>query len=214
MQELLTPKVILILRTMSRDPGKWYYTRELAKLSKVSLGTVSSAFSKLAEDKLVEQKTEGQEKYYKLNLANPRTRKLCELFETDRRERFYKENRKLAWILEDFTRRVSNSTQEAQSIVLFGSSARGQATATSDIDVLVLVPNSEEPQFKKLMNFIDNLASEVSGRYPAKLNSIIMMVEDFEKSIRDRKRFAVDVLKDGIVLFGQEKYYDLLSRVI
>jgi predicted nucleotidyltransferase len=214
MLELLTPKIILILKTMSREPSKWHYTRELAKLSKVSLGTVSSEFSKLVKYGLVEQKTAGQEKYYKLNLANPMTRKLCELFETERKEKLYKENRRLAWILEDFTRRVSDFAPETQSIVLFGSSARGQDTARSDIDVLVLVPNSEEGQFRKLMNSIDNLAGEVSGRYPTKLTPVVMMTEDFEKSIKDRKRFAVDVLKDGIVLFGQERYYHLLSRVI
>jgi len=214
MSELLTPKIILILKTMSKDLSRWYYTRELAKLSKVGVGTVSSEFSKLVKEGLVEQKTEGQEKYYKLNLTNPRTRKLCELFETDKREELYKENRRLAWVLEDFTKRVSDFAPEVQSIVLFGSAARGQATPRSDIDILVVVPNSEEEQFKKLMNSVDRLADEVSGRHPAKLVPVVMMTKDFEKSIKDKKRFAADVLKDGIVLFGQERYYHLLSRVI
>jgi len=214
MSELLTPKIILILKTMSEDLSKWYYTRELAKLSKVGLGTVSSEFSKLAKEGLVEQKTEGQEKYYKLNLANPRTRKVCELFETDKREKLYKENRRLAWVLEDFTKRVSEFASEIQSIILFGSAARGQATSRSDVDVLVIAPNSEEERFKKLMDSVDKLANEVSGRHPTKLVPIVMMTKDFEKSIKDQKRFTADVLKDGIVLFGQEKYYHLLSRVI
>ena len=214
MSELLTPKIILILKTMSRDPSKWYYTRELAKLSKVSLGTVSSKFSKLVKEGLVEQKTGGQEKYYKLNLTNSKTRKLCELFENDNREKLYSENRRFAWVLEDFTKKVSDFAPEVQSIIFFGSGARGQATERSDIDILVLVPNSEEEQFKKLMNSVDKLAGEVSGRHPAKLAPIVMMTKDFEKSIRDKKRFAIDVLKDGIVLFGQERYYSLLSRVI
>lgn len=213
MSELLTPKVIMILKTMSKDLSKWYYTRELAKLSKVSLGTVSNEFNKLAKEGVVEQKTEGQEKYYKLNLANSRTRKLCELFETDKREKLYKENRKIAWVLEDFTKRVSDFIQEVQSIILFGSTARGQATPRSDIDILVLVPNSEEGQFKKLMDTIDKLATEVSGRHPVKLAPVVMMTKDFEQSVKDKRRFTTDVLQDGIVLFGQERYYNLLSKV-
>jgi len=213
MSELLTPKVILILKTMSKDLSKWYYTRELAKLSKVSLGIVSSEFRKLAREGLVLQKTEGQEKYYKLNLANSRTRKLCELFEIDKRERFYKENRRLAWVLEDFTKKVSDFAPEVQSVILFGSVARGQTTARSDIDVLVLAPNSEEKEFKSLMDSVDRLANEVNGRYPSRLVPVVMMTKDFEQSIKDRKRFATDVLEDGIALFGQEKYYHLLSKV-
>ena len=214
MSELLTPKIILILKTMSKDLSKWSYTRELARLSKVSVGTVSSEFSKLVKEGLVEQRTEGQEKYYKLNLTNPRTRKLCELFETDKREKLYKENRRLAWVLEDFTKRVSDFAPEVQSIILFGSVARGQATPRSDVDILVVIPNSEEEQFKKLTDSIDRLADEVSGRHPAKLTPVVMMTKDFEKSIKDKKRFAADVLKDGIVLFGLERYFHLLSRVI
>ena len=214
MSELLTPKILLILKTMSKNLNKWYYTRELAKLSKVSLGTVSSEFSKLVKEGLIEQKVEGQEKYYKLNLANPRTRKLCELFETDKREGLFKENRRLAWILEDFMKRVSGFVPETQSIILFGSAARGQITPKSDIDLLVLTTDSQEQQFKKLMDSIDKLAGEISGRHPAKLAPVAMMIKDFEKSIKDKKRFAVDVLKDGVVLFGQERYYLLLSKVI
>jgi len=214
MSELLTPKVILILKTMSKDLSRWYYTRELAKLSRVGVGTVSSEFNKLAKEGLVEQKTEGQEKYYKLNLTSPRTRKLCELFETDKREKLYKEKRRLAWVLEDFTKRVSDFAPEVQSVILFGSVARGQATPRSDIDILVITPNSGEERFNELMNAVDRLAAEVSGRHPAKLVPIVMMTKDFEKSIKDKKRFAADILKDGIVLFGQERYYHILSRVI
>ena len=188
MSELLTPKIILILKTMSKDLGKWYYTRELAKLSRVGVGTVSSEFSKLVKEGLVKQKTEGQEKHYKLNLTNPRTRKLCELFQVDKGEKLYKENRRLAWVLEDFTKRVSDFAPEVQSITLFGSAARGQDTPRSDIDILVLVPDSEEEQFKKLMNSIDRLADEVSGRHPAKLAPVVMIAKDSKKNIKDKKK--------------------------
>lgn len=214
MSELLTPKVILILSAMHSNIQKWYYTRELAKLAKVSTWAVSRQFSKLVEEGMVLQRAEGREKYYKLNLANPRTRKLCELFETEKKEKFLKENRKLAWVLEDLKKRISDFLPEAQSIILFGSAARGEATLRSDIDVLVLVTNSEERKFKEVMDSVDRLANEVSGRYPRKLVPVVMMMKDFEKSLKEQKRFAVDVQADGIVLFGQEGYYLMLSRVM
>lgn len=214
MSEVLTPKVTSILRTMHSNAEKWYYTRELARLAKVSTWVVSKEFSGFAKEGMVHQKSEGREKFFKLNLTNPRTRKLCELFETERREKFYSANRRLAWVLEDFTRRVSDFAPEVQSIILFGSVARGKATPGSDIDILVLAPNSEEGQFKRLMDSVDKLADEVSGKHPAKLVPVVMMTKDFEQSIKDKKRFGTDVFKDGIVLFGQERYYYLLSRVI
>lgn len=214
MSETLTPKVISILRAMYSNLGKWYYTRELAKLADVSSWVVSRQFSKLVKEGMAQQRLEGREKFYRLNLSNAKTRKMCELFETEKREKFFKEKRRLAWILEDFTKKTSDFLPEAQSVVLFGSVARGQATPRSDIDVLVIVADYDEQRFKQLMNSIDNLASEVSGRHPAKLVPIIMMKKDFEQGLKDKKRFATDVLKDGIVLFGEERYYHLLSKVI
>lgn len=214
MSESLTPKVISILRAMYSNVDKWYYTRELAKLAKVSSWSVSRQFSKLVEEGMVQVRLEGREKFYSLDLSNAKTRKICELFETEKRGHFLKKNRRLAWVLEDFTKKASDFIPEIQSIVLFGSGARGQATPRSDIDVLVLAPNYQEERFKKLMNSVDQLASEVSGRHPAKLVPILMMTKDFEQGLRDKKRFAVDVLKDGIVLFGEERYYHLLSKVM
>jgi predicted nucleotidyltransferase len=214
MSELLTPKVISILSAMQSNIQKWYYTRELAKFAKVSTWAVSQQFSKLVDEGMVLQRAEGREKYYRLNLANSKTRKLCELFETEKKEEFLKKNRKLAWILEDFKKRISDFVPEVHSIILFGSVARGEATIKSDVDVLVLVSNSEEGKFKEVMGSVDRLANEVSGRYPKKLVPLMMMMKDFEKSLKEQKRFAVDVQEDGIVLSGQEAYYLMLSRVI
>jgi len=92
--------------------------------------------------------------------------------------------------------------------------ARGEATSRSDVDVLVLVPNYEEKKFKGLMGSVDKLASDISGRYPIRILPVVMTMGDFEQSIKDKKRFANDVLKDRIVLFGEERYYYLLSRMI
>jgi len=78
----------------------------------------------------------------------------------------------------------------------------------------VIVPDYDEQRFKQLMDSIDTLAGEVSGRHPAKLVPVVMMMKDFEQGLRDKKRFATDVLKDGIVLFWEERYYHLLSKVI
>lgn len=64
------------------------------------------------------------------------------------------------------------------------------------------------------MNSIDKLTSEVSGRHPTRLAPVVMMMKDFEDSIKGKKRIAAEVLRDSIVIFGQERCYNLLSRVI
>jgi len=199
---------------MHGDVGKWYYTRELARMAKVSTWTISTRFSRLVEEGLINERREGREKYYKLNLANPRTRKYCELFEVEKREGFYKANRRLSYGLSDLVERALDFIPELQSIILFGSTARGQATERSDVDLLVLVPNVAEERFKGLMDAVDQLSSEVAGRHPVKLTPITMRMEDFEADLTKRSRLAVDVMMDGIVLLGEGRYYRLLSKVI
>jgi len=212
--ESLTPTVMSILRTMCSQIGKWYYTRELAKHAGVSPWSVSQQFSKLVSEGMIRERTEGRERFYSLELSNAKTRKICEFFEIKRREDFLNKNRRVAWVSEEFARKSFDFIPEIQSIILYGSVARGEATSRSDVDVLVLVPNYEEKKFKGLMGSVDKLASDISGRYPIRILPVVMTMGDFEQSIKDKKRFANDVLKDRIVLFGEERYYYLLSRMI
>jgi predicted nucleotidyltransferase len=214
MSEELTAKVITILRAMHPDFEKWFYTRELASLAKVSTWVVSREFSRLVKKGVIREKREGQQKYYALNIANPKTRALCQLFESERREELYKSNRRLSWALEEFSKRVFDFMPQVQCLVLFGSAARGEMTKTSDVDILVVVPNLPQESFNELMRHVDRLAREIAAVYPLSLAPITMTVKDFEAALREKRRIAQDVLRDGLIFFGEDRYLMLLSRVI
>ena len=214
MSEELTAKVITILRAMHPNFEKWFYTRELAALAKVSTWVVSREFSKLVKKGVIRQKQEGQQKYYALNIANAKTRALCQLFEAERREELYKGNRRLSWALEEFSKRLFDFLPQVQCFVLFGSAARGEMTKTSDVDILAIVPNLPQKSFNELMRDVDRLAREVAAVYPLNLAPITMTVKDFEAALREKRRIAQDVLRDGLVFFGEDRYLMLLSRII
>lgn len=215
MSESLTPRSLLLLKTIhSKGPEKWVYTRELAQLAKVSTSTASTECRKLAKQGILATKAEGREKSYRANLSNPPSRKLTELFETERREEFYKRNRRLAWALQDFTKRVFDFLPQVQSVVLFGSAARGQLAKTSDVDALVVVPTMEQEAFNALMKSVNELATQVRARYGFLISAVTMTTKDFEAALREKKRIANDVVRDGIVLFGEDRYYQLLAKVV
>jgi len=214
MSEYLTPKVLAVLRAMHSDLRKWRYTRELARISKAGKSTISDQFPKLVKLGILDQRNEGREVYYRLRLTSARTRKLCELFETEKREGFYGKSRRLAWALQDFTKRMFDFLPQVQSVILFGSAARGQLTRTSDIDLLAIVPNVEQKAFNELMKSVDKIAHDVNATYGFPFSVVTMTIKDFETAVREKKRIAQDVRHDGIVLFGEERYYQLLSRLI
>jgi len=202
------------LKTMHGDLQRWYYTRELSKLSEAGRSTISGQFPRLVKQGVLKHKTEGREVFYMLNLDNPKTRKLCELFETEKREKYYQQNKRLSWALQEFSKRVFDFLPEIQSVLLFGSAARAQPTKTSDVDLLVLVPNLQQESFNVLMKSIDRLAADVRGIYGYPLSAVTMTLKDFEAAYREKKRIAQDIVREGIVLFGEERYYALLSRLI
>lgn len=214
MSEVLTPTVLRALRAMHSDPQRWYYIRELAGLSKAGRTTISDEFPKLVKQGIVNRRIEGREVYYRLNLGSARARKLCELFETERREKFYRQNKRLSWALQEFSKRVFDFLPQIQSVILFGSAARGQMARSSDVDLLVLVPNLEQEPFNELMTSVDRLAADTRGKYGFQLSAVPMTIRDFETGFREKKRITEDVAREGIVLFGEDRYYALLGRLI
>ncbi|MGO9645490.1 MAG: nucleotidyltransferase domain-containing protein [Candidatus Bathyarchaeia archaeon] len=215
MAEKLNAGDLLILKTIhAHGVEKWLYTNELARLAKVSASSTSTGCRRLAKQGVLLYKEEGREKSYRLNLSNPRTRKLCEFFETEKREKLYDKHRRLSWELEEFTKRIFEVLPQVQSIILFGSVARGQWTKASDIDLLLLVPTLAQDNFNELMNGVNKVAAEVRARYGSPLAPIPMTLNDFEVALRERKRIAQDVIREGIVLFGEERYYRVLAKVI
>jgi predicted nucleotidyltransferase len=214
MREVLTPRILNALRVMQNDLQKWYYTRELAKLSRTGRTTISDEFPSLVKQGILNRRMQGREVYYRLNLSNTKARKLCELFETERRDKFYQQNRRLSWALQEFSKRVFDLLPEIQSVILFGSAARAQLTKTSDVDLLVLVPNLEQAPFNELMKSVDKLAADTRGKYGFQLSAVAMTIRDFQTGFRERKRMTQDVTREGIILFGEDRYYALLGRLI
>jgi predicted nucleotidyltransferase len=214
MSEFMTSRVLAALKAMHGDLQRWYYTRELSKLSVAGRSTISGEFPTLVKHGILRHRAEGREVFYNLNLANPKTRKLCELFETEKREKYYQQNKRLSWALQEFSKRAFDFLPEIQSVVMFGSAARAQLAKTSDVDLLVLVPNLQQEPFNELMKSIDKLAADIRGLYGYPLSAVTMTMKDFEAAFRERKRIAQDVVREGIVLFGEERYYILLGRLI
>jgi hypothetical protein len=79
---------------------------------------------------------------------------------------------------------------------------------------LALVPNLQQEPFNELMKSIDKLAADIRGLYGYPFSAVTMAIKDFEAAFRERKRIAQDVVREGIVLFGEERYYILLGRLI
>ncbi|HII72241.1 TPA: hypothetical protein HA265_05800, partial [Candidatus Woesearchaeota archaeon] len=103
-------------------------------------------------------------------------------------------------IAKAFTNRIRS--KNIVSSILFGSVARGKITKESDIDILILT----EKRDKMLEDEILEEAGVLSSRFNKTISPTIMSVNEFRSELRNKKAFARNVSKDGVVLHGKKPF--------
>lgn len=86
---------------------------------------------------------------------------------------------------------------EVLSITLYGSQARGDAKAESDIDVLVVV-RRDTPALRQ---GLADLAWQVQFEYGVVISDIIRSVEQFNRMRVNRFPFYQNIEREGILLW-------------
>ena len=148
------------------------HLRELVRQSGLSLGTVQQELRRLTRVGLVSARKDGNRVYYRANPDHPVHRDLCALvLKTDG----------LAGVLQP-----ALETPEVGLAFVFGSVARGDTGAGSDVDLMVI----GEVGLRKLTS----LLSGIAGRVGREINPHVMTPEEFAKRKADRDHFVTSVL--------------------
>jgi predicted nucleotidyltransferase len=104
--------------------------------------------------------------------------------------------------VEAFVERVwQTHSDRVQQIILYGSKARGDSHAHSDIDLLLIV-NEEDWRFR---HAISGIAADVSLAYDVLIGSRIIGRERWAKMRRHRFTFCDNVQADGIELMEEKE---------
>ena len=92
----------------------------------------------------------------------------------------------------EYRRRIEMALGQSVEVILYGSSARGQATEESDIDLLVILPC----RTSQVENLLDEVAWEI-GFQAGKILSVIPVGED-ELPLLQASPFLQHVRQEGI----------------
>lgn len=87
-------------------------------------------------------------------------------------------------------------TYGARQVILFGSASRGEATADSDIDLLVISPTSEK--FYERMATVLRLVRDLSRGMP--LAPIVLTPEEFKARLDRGDQFIREIAVTGVPL--------------
>src|SRR4030042_3176183 len=101
------------------------HMREITRKSGLSLGFVSRILNELSKEDLILLHKKGRMKFYRINTMNPLVKQL-----------------KVLITISSILSTINVLKENAQRIILFGSSARGENTPESDIDLFILTNNT------------------------------------------------------------------------
>ncbi|MEK6841382.1 MAG: winged helix-turn-helix domain-containing protein [Nanoarchaeota archaeon] len=168
-----------------------YNINQIARALDLSVGSVHKILKTLEKRNIVNIRELGNAIYYSINLNNNEAVKLSELVSIEGKNNILRENKTANVYAQDLAK------FNAKLIILFGSILTKKNEA-KDIDVLFIIKNKEQ------VNEINNFCLEISKIRTKKVNPLIMLEQDFVNNLKDKNKAIQDLIKNGIILKGEE----------
>jgi predicted nucleotidyltransferase len=170
-----SPVLVDVLCLFLTHPENRYYQREIAEATGHSLLQVQHALERIEKTDLITHQKSGNRVYYQAKRAHPAFQDLQQAFlKTDA----------LATVLKAALGPID---QKVALAFVFGSLAKGNATAESDIDLFVLGDVS--------LKDLSNAMADVTDSLKREFNPVIMSQDDYVQRFHEQNRFALELME-------------------
>ena len=200
-----------MLKIFYNDIAGVFTINELAKKTGVSYSYVYSQVKDLQKRGIIVVDQQSRRKYCKPNYNNPDVRTAFVKISNEISNEFLGKKDKMFFVVEKLLSELPKKTDfNLLSVVLFGSLAKGAEFKKSDMDLFILVPSKgkyDEPIEMECVALSKGFGVEINPLVsePA---SLLSMLKDKEHNV------GKEILKDKIILFGAEKFWELIFEVI
>ncbi len=165
--------------------------REIAKRAGLSAPAAINSLSHLESLKIVNRQIGGRDHIFTLNISNYFVNSVL-LPILDAEGKFYDS------IVKEIRKFLPKNTV---SVFLFGSVARKEESIQSDFDICIVFPGLKD---KKIVEEKVNVCrDELHNNYGISLAPFYISVKEFRQRAKLRKPPINEILKEGILLFGQ-----------
>ena len=181
------------------------YVRQVKKAVKLSEHTLLKYLSTLEKRKMLISRSEGNLKIYEVRLESALVKVFFSYFDLERLELLeYKRGKAVKMFVEE----VKN-LKIPYFVLLFGSTTKGNYTAKSDIDIIVVF----DLLGKDLNVKIDIIKKNILAEIGLKANYIVMKLDEFLKEKENKQNYALqDAITSGYPVFGHQLYYEAIFK--
>jgi len=193
-EELMKKKRLEVLQYLVNNKEKNFSINEIAESIDTSYKTVQGFIDTLEEFGFIESEKHGRTRIVSVNQNSPFLKVFEELGEID--------SQPFREVAEDFADEISERyTEEIDSVILFGSVARGLPVSGSDIDILILVKNEEKEE--EINNEAWSLRDKYSDKEKLPINVITQTKQEFNRNLRNDQPLESRIKKEGKALEGE-----------
>jgi len=183
---------VKVLELFTLNAGSEFYLREIAQRTGLAVRSVQRTVKDLSEIGILDREARGNSVYFRLNAANPITLDLKAIF------------LKTVGLAELIMEALADESQIDAAFV-FGSVAKGDEIASSDIDVAIIGKIAS----RRLTDIVTNLERQ-TGR---EVNITTFSREEWGERISTGDHFATTLLREPkILLVGDENKLKMLGR--
>jgi predicted nucleotidyltransferase len=164
-----------VLALLFGQPSRSFYATEVIGLAQAGSGAVQRELARLAQSGLVTVNPMGSQKHYQANPASPIYEELTGLVQ------------KTVGLAEPLRQALAPLAAQIHAAFVYGSVAKREDTASSDIDLMVL---------SDTLHYGDAYVAleELSARLGRTVNPTLLTREEFAKKVKSRESFLTRVL--------------------
>jgi predicted nucleotidyltransferase len=172
-----------LFRLFVSNPDGQYYLRELERLLETPVSMIRKELLRLEAEGMFLSRKRGNLAYFYLNKSYP----------------LYDELKSMVFKtvgIQGSVRKILDGLKGVEKAFIYGSYARDEASASSDIDLFILGNVNEDVLVRRLRDLEKDLQREI--------NYALYTKRDFERKKKQKDPFVSDVLKGAkIMLLGE-----------
>ncbi|HAH19274.1 MAG TPA: hypothetical protein DCL49_00015 [Candidatus Omnitrophica bacterium] len=189
-----------IIEFLFRNIPNRYNVNQLSRELKISVGSAYKILKSLEKKSVLVSLKIGNGIYYVLNLDNKEAENITELVLIESRNKSLSKNSHASIYAKDF----KDGEKLSKAIILFGSIL--ERKDTKDVDILFIIDKGKSKA-------VEDFCMKLSNLRPKRTNPLLMTMADFKKNIKKQDKVIADILKKGIILFGEDAVIDILRGV-